>query len=255
MVKTLAVIIILIAFSSCSPGMYEMLSRTLNDPVVVPPRVESLAASNTIFISWDFDEGADEFILERAVDSPFLYFEEIYRGTSLGFVDRNLPEGRYIYRLSKRRGREIFGPSPRALGVSSLVVRDIFRNYSRENALQLGPVDIIANIYYFRSYCGLELINEDWFFIDIPSLWRVALWVDDSDARPGNTATHFMYSVYTRESGPVLQLAPFWIVNPKLVTTRYYLKLFPARREFLDDGVPGGSIVQYRIGLTQKSPI
>jgi len=254
MVKITACILFLFTLISCSPGMYEMLHRTLDDPKIVKPYVESFTESNAIFISWDYDEAADEYILERAQDSPFtLFFSTVYSGDEQHYADRGLKDDtRYIYRLSKRRGNAVFGPSQEVLGVSSLVIRDLHRNDTMETALHLESADYIANIYYYRSYSGLELIDNDWFYIDLPPLRQASVVVKDAEVELSESPTHFEYYTYGRESNPVLNLRDFFIINNELQANRFYFMLHPAKLQFVGSGIPaGGSIVQYRISLVE----
>jgi len=258
MVKMGILISILLILAGCSPGMYEMLHRTTDDPIIVKPLVESFVESNAIFASWDADEGADEYILERAEDNPVsLAYETVYKGTGTEYADNELEEGkRYIYRLSKRRGNETFGPSEEMFGVSSLVCRDIYRNDKMEDAVQLESKDYIANIFYYRTYGGLEIIDEDWYFIDIPPLRQASVVVNDSRVYESDTPTHFEYYEYARDYNPVRQLKDFWIINNELETKRYYIKLYPAKLQFVGAGIPaGGDIVQYRISIGSIVPI
>ena len=256
--KSFVLVTFCVTLSVCSPGMHEMLHRTTDDPVVVSPRVESYVESNTIFIGWEIDEGADEYILERAVDHPeSLLFIIVYRGKGTAYVDRGLENNlRYIYRLSKTRGSEIFGPSKEALGISSLVIRDLNRNNTMETAQELVSIDHIASLFYHRSYKGLEVLEEDWYYIDIPPLRQAWIMVDDFQASASNVPTFFEYYVYGRESNPVYHKQDFRIVNNALETKRYYFMIYPAKHKFAGIGeLPGGGIVHYKICLYRIDPI
>lgn len=251
-------ILILFSLCSCSPGMYEMLHRSTDDPLIISPNVESYAKSNTIFISWDFDEGADEYILERANDHPVNpLFNVIYRGKETTYTDSDLEnDSRFIYRLSKKRGTEVFGPSAGVLGVSSLVIRDLYRNNTMEKALKIDSIDYIASLFYHRSYNGLEILEEDWFYVDIPPLRQAWLMVNDFQAGSANAQTYFEYYVYGREKAPILHLKDFGIDNNELETKRYYVKIYPAKHKFAGMGEsPGGGIVHYKISLVSIQPI
>jgi len=242
-------LLITLVLTTCDYGMYQMLHRTIEDPSVTIPQVSSFVESNTIFVNWEQDEGADEFILERARDNPVLHFEPVYRGTGLAFTDRGLEEGRYIYRLSKRRGVRIFGPSVGALGVSSVVVRDIYQNSTMQQAVRLESMDRIANVYFFRSHCGLEISDTDWYYVDIPAQRQAIITVFDFETPLGSERSHFRYYVHTRMENPVIHNGHFYIENNTLETKRFFFKLFPARQEFVPTGIPGGNIVQYRVRL------
>ena len=257
MVKISPILLILFILLGCHSDMYDMLHRTINDPVVVKPNVQSFVETKSILISWDYDEGADEYILERAFDSPgTLFYITVYRGKALSYADRDLEDDqRFIYRLSKRRGNAVFGPSAEVLGVSSIVTRDIYSNNSIETALRLESIDYIANIYYYRSYNGLELIDEDWFYIDIPPMRQASIVVNDSQVDISNTPTHFEYYVVSRDSAPVMQLRDFWIINNELETKRFYFKLYPAKSQFVMGSIPGGGIIQYKISLVSITPV
>jgi len=263
MVKMKNLFLLLLVLTGCNPGMYEMLHRTIDDPVIVKPNVESFVESNAIFVNWKEDEGADEYILERAEDiSGSLVYRVVYRGTGTSYADRGLEEDiRYIYRLSKRRGKEVFGPSPEAMGVSSLVCRDVYRNDTMADALRLESIDYIANIYYYRSYGGLEIYDEDWYYIEIPAMRQASVVVNDSQVAESDQPTHFEYYEYGRNAHSVKQLKDFWIINTELETKRYYFKLFPATSQFVLPGsgsgsvLPaGGDIVQYRISIGSIQP-
>jgi hypothetical protein len=258
MVKRLAGILALLALTNCSPGMYELLTRTMDDPVVVTPVIESFVKSYTIFAWWDSDAAADEYILERAADSSeALVWETVYKGNGTEYTDGGLGNDiMYIYRLSKRRGKETFGPSAEVAGVSSLISRDIYRNDTMEQAVRLETKDYIANIYYYRTYGGLEIIDEDWYYIEIPALRQASVVVNDSQVAEADKPTHFEYYEYSRDKNTVRQLRDFWIINNELETKKYYFVLYPAKLEFIGATVPaGGKLVQYRISIGSIVPI
>jgi hypothetical protein len=230
----------------------------MNDPVIVEPVIESFMISNAILAWWDADPAADEYILERAEDNPIAkIFEIVYSGVDTEYADHGLGDNkRYIYRLSKRRGKQIFGPSAEVAGVSSLVSRDIYKNDTMEQAVRLESIDIIANMYYYRTYCGLEVIDEDWFYIEIPPLRQASVVVNDSQVEESDRPTHFEYYEVGRDRNPVRQLRDFWIINNELETKRYYFVLYPAKPQFVGVGIPaGGKIVQYRISIGSIVPI
>jgi hypothetical protein len=244
--------------AGCNPGIYEQLNRTKDDPLVVTPDIESFAEPYTVRARWAHDEGADEYILERAEDNrTTLTWTTVYRGTGTAYTDRGLGDGeRYVYRLSKRRGRETFGPSEAVAGVSSLVCRDIYRNDTMEQAVRLETIDYIANIYYYRTYGGLEIIDHDWYYIDLPPLRQASVKVNDLRVEESDKPTHFECYEYGREKVAVKQLKDFWIINNEMETRRYYFMLYPAKIQFLEEGIPaGGDIVPYRISIGSVIPV
>lgn len=258
MVRRLLLIPAVFLLTVCSSGMYDLLSRTTDDPRVVKPFIESFVDSNTIYASWNADAAADEYILERAEDHPVsLAYEIVYRGKGTLYADGGLEtDKRYIYRLSKRRGEKVFGPSGEVAGVSSLVCRDPYRNDTMQQALRLETIDYIANIYYYRTYGGLEIMDEDWYYIDIPPLRQASVVVSDSRVAVADSPTHFEYYEYGRSANPVRHLKDFWIINTELETKRYYFKLYPVKFQFVAIGIPaGGDIIQYRISIKSIVPV
>jgi hypothetical protein len=258
MVRRLGSGILIFMCCSCTPGMFELLDRTINDPALQKPEVESFVESNTIRIIWGRDEGADEYILERAEDEKTLVFWEVYRGDAVEYSDGGLPDNkRYLYRLFKRRGKKMFGPTEQALGVSSLVCRDVYEpNDTMESAIQLETIDYISNMYYYRAYSGEEAVDEDWYFIKIPPLRQASVVVNDSRVEESDRPTHFEYYEYDRDHKTVRQLLNFWIVNNELVTKNYYFKLYPAKNQYIGAELPaGGAIIQYKISIREIVPI
>jgi hypothetical protein len=257
MVKMLFSILAAAVLAGCNPGMYEMLNRIMDDPVIEKPVIKSFLESYTIFASWEYDEGADEYILERAEDVPSqLVYETVYQGTETAYTDGGLEDGkRYIYRLSKRRGKKTFGPSEEVMGVSSLICV-IYHNDTMEEALRLETIDYITNIYYYRTYGGLELIDEDWYYIELPPLRQASVVVNDSRIEESDRPTHFEYYEYGRDHNPVRQLKDFWIINNEMETKKYYFKLYPTKLQFVGAGIPaGGDLVQYRISIGSIVPV
>jgi hypothetical protein len=230
--------------------MYELLHRTYEDPAVVNPYTSSFTKSNTVIVWWDSDPAADEYLLERAQDTPAsLFYESIYIGSGTSYEDNERETDiRYIYRLSKRRGREWFGPSDGILGVGSQITRNSHTNDSMENAFKLETLSYISNLYYYRTYNGIELTSETWYYVDIPPLRMASLAVVDSEELISDTPTHFDCYVYERNSFNVLHNNDFWIVNTDIETKRFYLKLYPNKLKFVPYAVSaGGKLIQYQI--------
>ncbi|MDR2965818.1 MAG: hypothetical protein LBU88_08590 [Treponema sp.] len=258
--KVILIIVIILNIASCNTDMYYLLTRTQDDPSIVPPRLQSFVISYAIIAEWDKDEAADEYLLERSEDNPIeLIYETVYKGTNTGYTDNGLVDGvRYIYRLSKRRGEKWFGPSEGALGVGSQITRNSHSNNTKETALKLESKGYVSNLYYFRSYCGLEMTTEAWYYIDIPAIRKASLMVLDYGIgeQASGTQTHFNYYVFEREFGSVINLLDFWIENHELETERYYVKLYPSKSSMIWGLVPaGGKIVQYRITIQGIVPI
>jgi hypothetical protein len=244
--------------ASCNQGMFEVLNRTTADPVTEKPAAESFKESNTVLLSWSPDEGADEFILERAEDAERPFYREIYRGGAAEYRDTGLPDqGLYLYRLSKRRGMRIFPPSEPVLGVSSLVTRDLWEpNDQEESATLLSDTTIIANMYFYQSYQGLKVRDEDWYCMDIPPGWRASVVVNDSKA-PSGLESHFKIYIKDRETNKVTHDDPIPVPNYGTEPLRCFFKIFPDEQIYVSKEMPstgvGGGIIQYTIKITGKT--
>jgi hypothetical protein len=243
---------------SCSQGMFELLDRTTADPFAEKPAAESFKESNTVLLSWSPDEGADEFILERAEDAERPVYREIYRGGAAGYRDADLPDqGIYLYRLLKRRGRRIFPSSEPVLGVSSLVTGDLQEpNNGEDAATFLDDTTIIANMYFYRSYQGLMVWDEDWYCMDIPPGWRASVVVNDSKA-PSGLESHFKIYIKDREINKITHDDPIPVPNYGTEELRCFFKIFPDEQIYVSKEMPstgvGGGIIQYTIKITGKT--
>ncbi|MDL2228708.1 hypothetical protein LJC14_00485 [Treponema sp. OttesenSCG-928-L16] len=249
-----ALLFVLCFCASCSQGMFEILDRSTSDPASEIPRIESFVESNTILVSWSRDEGTDEYILERAFDAETLVYEVVYRGELTSYEDPNLPDqGMYIYRLSKRRGEKTFGPFDPALGVSSLVTRDIYEpNDTEEQAVFLGDTKLTANQFCFRAYNGLMIADDDWYYVDILPKWEVSIVVVDSKKPAGTDDCHF--KLYIKDMPPenIKHETAFHIANNDTMPWRCYFKIFPHTDIFVPygmSGAVGGDIVSYTIRI------
>jgi hypothetical protein len=257
-VRVCGAAVLICLWGSCTPGMFDLLDRTTDDPVLGKPFVESFVESNTITVRWERDEGADEYMLERAEDGAVLFFERVYCGGGTEYRDGGLGDNkRYIYRLFKTRGEKTFGPTEQALGVSSLVCRDEYEpNDTMEGAVRLETIDYISNMYYYRAYGGEEVMDEDWYVIRIPPLRQASVVVNDARVEESDRPTHFEYYEYERDHQPVRQLLNFWIVNNELVTKEYYFKLYPAKNQYIGAELPaGGAVIPYKISIREIVPV
>ena len=255
--KKIAVILILTAItSSCKLDFFETLNRTPYSPFTETPVVGSFLSSRSICIEWSFDEGADEYIIERALDNSLsLDYREIYRGTSLHYIDNNLPDSTlYFYRLSKRRGKMTFPPSNPALGVSSITTRDSHEvNDTMEEATRLGDTVLHANLPFYRAYNGATVCDEDWYYVELPPGWLAKIEIDDLKAGVFKTITHFF--IYVPDFPPynVPQLKEIIIPNYETFSRKCYFKIFPNEDEYLGSGF-GGDIVDYTIRIVELKP-
>src|SRR5574344_533335 len=85
-IKTVFFVSALLAFTSCKNEMYDILSRSSDDPdIFESPSVRSYITQNKIYTGWSSDQSTDLYILMRATDNENPFFNEIYRGTELAY--------------------------------------------------------------------------------------------------------------------------------------------------------------------------
>lgn len=235
--------------TGCTPGIYQYLNRPLEDPEIIKPHAASFEEELSVIITWDPDNRCDEFILYRRPDSPFSLDEIVYRGTETKYIDTNgINEDRYLYSLSKIRGRREFGPSEPVPGVFSHTVQDSLEpNNTETDAVRL-EFEFESNMYYYRNSGGDEVQDVDWFYVEVPPRRIATIVVSQAGLTAGNTFFYFS------QIGEV----PFQVVNNNNIpienrstnTDRFYFKLYPVPAEFLNDITEaGGTIVAYTISL------
>jgi hypothetical protein len=257
--KKITVILSLPLFlTTCMQGVFDTLNRSTSDPFTEIPTVRSFIEYNTVLLNWSWDEGADEYILERATDrSLTLEYQEIYRGTGTTYKDSGLPdEASYLYRLKKRRGEKIFPASGPALGVSRQEIVDVHEvNDTEERAVQLNHTELHLNMFYYRSYTGLTISDVDWFYVDIPPQWRVSIVIADQEAPTSSADTHFRYYIKNMDKGVITQNTNLDIRNVEDTMLRCYFKLYPLEKIFVsDDSLSGGDIINYTIKIGALVP-
>ncbi|QOW61618.1 hypothetical protein [Treponema pedis] len=171
-------LIIILLFSGCGKGIYGIISRSQKDPEDFSMKVESFLAEREIKCSWEEDERCDKYILMRSEDRPELKFKEVYAGEGEGYTDKWLREGeRYIYRLDKVRGKVKFKGNVHYMGIYGKEVEDEYEpNNEREQAVKLIN-DKQGNVYYYRSYEGVVLEDEDWYKIELPGKWKAVITI------------------------------------------------------------------------------
>jgi hypothetical protein len=239
-----------VVLSSCSLGFYKDLDRTPDDPYAESPVVGSYKVADTILVTWSDDKGTDEYILERTEDGSFLHWVEVYRGTKNTYEDHDVRDRtKYLYRLSKQRGKKVFGPWKSALGVGSCEVEDDLEdNNTPEKATFLSTETLYANMLYWVSYFGDEISDVDWYYFDIPPGWFVTVVIYDKDIRSDTTETHFKIYIPGRGISSITQSDPVDIDNPGLTVWRCYFKIFPNEYQYVaDSNSGGGNLVHYKI--------
>ncbi|HUX13978.1 MAG TPA: hypothetical protein VMW87_13185 [Spirochaetia bacterium] len=236
----------LCATLSCSNGLLTLLSRTMSDPAISRPAVDSLAVEGRICISWDIDPGADSYRLYRECSPEGAGRMLVYTGRGSRFEDR--APGMdiiYYYRLAKVRGEREFEMSDYVPGVASGVAKDSEDNDRRENATLVTFVTP-ATIHYFRDGIGNEIEDRDWYAMIVPPRSFITVAVTD-------TANTSIGELYFQVAGrdPALLASTGGersLHNYELTAQPVYFQIYVSKDDFVGvTGAPGGKIASYQV--------
>lgn len=210
---------------SCSNDFADIMLRTYSDPFDEAPIIDSYREEYTIFVEWNEDKAADEYILLRAEDSyNGYYFTEIYRGSCLKFTDRNLePCKSYVYKLDKVRGETLFKSKKVGYGYCSPKQRDIFNNCSKENAQLLEYPLNNMTLCCEKFYGTLPYYEEDWYKVRVPARSRATIDVIQTDPKPSDNSKQIEYCIRGNSYQNVN--TNFFLDNESLVEDYLYFKL------------------------------
>lgn len=232
--------------SSCGSDLFGALSRSADDPSVVPPRAYSMERPLAATVRWDADEAADSFVLERRQDTEGSRYAEVYRGTDTEFAE-SLAEGRYFYRLTKVRGERAFGPSRPTFAVSSPVTRDEYEPDDEVAAARPLESAAVASLYYFRGSDGQTLSDVDWYRVTLPPRSVAFLSLTDYSIEGGEEDTHFASYRAGLVDRVLHNMHPFEIENDANVRRDLYFAIKPNAVKFIPTVESGGSVIAYKL--------
>ncbi len=230
-VRLFAFIMSFFCFMSCENEFSDVLMRTSADPFDDAPVVDSFSTEHTIYLSWNNDEGADLFVLNRAVDSQTPVFYEIYRGNSTTYTDTDLEDNyRYIYRLDKTRGEAYFEGSTYGYGVSSSVRCDEFEPNDIQSYATELEYQCQCNMPCIRFYDGKTILDDDWFYVTIPARKTANISVEQTGISISEEeATYFNALILSSNMDvSVSNISPvLTIVNTSTEKRNFYFKIYP----------------------------
>jgi hypothetical protein len=250
-----ASVAIALVLASCGEGSIETMERSSDDPVVVAPTVSSFLAEREISLSWPEDDCADEYLLESASGGAATpSYAVLYKGKDTSFrmsgcEDQSL----HLFRLVKLRGEKSFGPSNPVLGVGSSTCRDASEpNDSEASATDLG-YQKSANLYYYRSFGGLEIQDVDWYSLKVPPRMVAYVVVEQTWPTLGGRASTWMYfAMKGQVPTPIANGQPIAIANYSYVEATMAFEILPFASDFVGTGGPqGGSLIDYTVRLEQ----
>lgn len=244
-----AAILFCASLLGCSDGFLEDLGRALDDPVILDPRVVSFVDETKIYVSWDEDPGADEYLLERAQDTDAAVYGTVYRGTDTTYTDTDcVDQDRFLYRLRKLRGNRSFGPSAAWLGVCGAFRKDAHEPNDTEDAATALSYDRISNLYFYRSYTGEVLGDVDWYRVAVPARRVAYIMVIQDGIDVGTENTKFEVTQPGLAPARVKNSVPIEIRNTTYVDQDYSFKIHPHIDDFFSSPeYGGGSMVSYTI--------
>ncbi|HAH60839.1 MAG TPA: hypothetical protein DCL73_01930 [Treponema sp.] len=237
---------LLAVFMSCSTGFYEIISRTTSDPFYDVPVVDSFDAINTISLQWQSDDGADTYILMRALNDTTLSYEELYRGTNCSYTDTAVLEGTlYRYRIDKIRGEKRFNGQKAGLGVASDIAQGIlYDNSTEENAYEL-TYKATSSCYYYKFDDATFMIDYDWYKVKLPAMRKATIEIEDT------VDNYFEYILPGYTSPYVLDNKEyFYVTNNDYTEQMVYFAIRANPDEFVTADTPGGDIRSYKLELT-----
>lgn len=248
MKKILLAIILSFLFASCKNGFYDILARTTDDPFSTTPSISSFEAIDTIKASWEPDDGADTFILMRAINDATLNYEEVYRGTDCSFVDTLVEDGTlYRYRLDKIRGQERFYGSIPGLGVASPIAEAVLY----DNSIQCKAYELTykytSSCYYYKFDDDTLLYNYDWYKVEVPAMRKAVITISETGSN-----SSFCYLIPgSVKATKLINKTSFYVYNNKLTPQYKYFAIFANPSEFITQTSIGGDIRSYTIELTE----
>jgi len=230
-------------------------SRTRPMPFVDTPVVTSFRVNGSILINWKYDQGADTYIVMRSFDKPPTFsigsFSPVYEGATLQFIDTAVEdEGRYVYKLYKRRNGIMYPSSDQlydriALGVSVRIQEDNHEPNNIEIQATLLESSIQANIHCFGFSLQDNVLEDiDWYKVSVPAHKTAHIVVEYNDEINDRylLVTDPVMGTYSVTHG-----VPFQIKNDAAIQKYVTFAIRPDKTRFLLANQTGGMVVSYTL--------
>jgi hypothetical protein len=246
-----AILAAALSICGCSQGFLDELDRLSSDPAVAAPTVVSFLDELSVSVSWPPDPAADAFILERAEDSVAPVYRTLTRGVSSSHIDTTcVDQRRYLYRVSAVKGERLFGPSQPALGVGSATCRDSLEPNDTEAAATALEYDRSANLCYYRSFGGDEVLDVDWFAVVVPPRRKANIVITQINPAPAGLTTALTFYLKGTVPQPVTNSLAIPVDNPAYQARTFVFEISPDPDEVvLDPTLAGGATVDYTVSL------
>lgn len=166
---TIGAIILSLAFLGCDGEYYDVVSRSVEDPLREVPVAIPFQSIDGISVTWNEDPLADSFILYRKL-LPVGASQVVYAGESCEYVDAlALPRTMYEYTLSKVRGTKEF-----PIGAPAYCAFDERHpkdpngfNDTLSTARCFTTFQISDFIVYYSDISGHVISDRDWYYMDL----------------------------------------------------------------------------------------
>ncbi len=209
-----------------------------------------------MYTSWKEDPAADSYSLMRSQDVVPLDFKEIYAGKDTSFSDTDLiPGGRYVYRLDKYRGYEVFKGDECSYGFCSNLRNDEQEPNDSENSPVQLDSDLKGNlacVRYTTKATPQEWVDEDWFYISLPAQRTAEILISQENLQNQSNGinTQIYFQVLGEQVQLVWQNTALKISNSSLKRQDILFRIFPDTTTLFSSSTHIASI-EYRISLNQ----
>jgi hypothetical protein len=252
--ERLFLVLVALLMSSCGNGLLREMSRSTGDPAVVAPSVSPFIKENVVAVSWPQDANADQYILEKALDSATPSYTAVYAGSNTSYEDTNCTDqGRYLYRLTRTRGTKSFGPSETVMGVASAVSRDALEPNDLEGQATPLTATLAANLYCYTSTMqqnGAPLVTQDvdWYSVIVPPHRTANIVVTQDNLLGGSTNTWMYFCLKATNPQQIVNNQAIPVTNTSDVAVEMFLfKIYPIPSSFAAGS--GGSLITYTVSL------
>jgi len=249
--KLLFFLLFLFFFISCTESHFEELSENNVDPEITKPVAKSFVIENAIKIEWDKDIGADEYILYRDKNPEGSFSDKIYGGTNLSYTDDDVTDGNfYYYKLAKKRGKKEFDKSKYVYGYASNIKNDLFEENNKKKDAKLFEDDVTANIYYYKDNNGNELLDNDWYYVELIGKKMMVVEFEFVQNSLNNGDIKFIQEGYAGIS--ISDFDTVSIRNDSHDKKNIYFQITAEKSQFIGLGnLSGGKLGFYKINFVQ----
>lgn len=232
--------------SGCSNELYNLMERTSEPPVESKPEVSSFLTPLELHLTWDADEGADEYFIYRDTSPSGSFNQLMYNGTATSYTDSHLTDNFwYYYKLTKRRGKEIFTPTLCGCGIATMTQEDMYEPNNTKQTATPFPNAIVSNIYFYQDGTGNSIEDVDWYSVTVGARTRYTLMIDTFDNLVDEDIT---FNLESQPVDTVVSGEEYSIGNYEYVPRTFYFQIAVNRGKFVTDPFSaGGKIGSYRI--------